>query len=90
MRESQPPYPWLRLYGHVPARLDFPRITLYQPVTAAARRPPDRPPSEFPSTSAGYRELARAIDRLAAALAAPGMWAGHRGHARAWRRGRVP
>jgi long-chain acyl-CoA synthetase len=65
--------PWLRFYGAVPASIDYPRITLYEAVAAAARRSPDAIAWDFFGTTASYRELLASIDAAAAALASLGL-----------------
>lgn len=70
--------PWLRVYGDVPATLNYPRITLYQAVMQTAGRVPEGIAFEFLGTSMTYRELGRAIDRCAAAFASLGMRQGDR------------
>ena len=70
--------PWLRFYGSVPLRLDYPRLTLYEAVAATAQRLPDAIAWDFFGTTASYRELLASIDRAAAALAALGLKAGDR------------
>jgi long-chain acyl-CoA synthetase len=82
-RERRPPgtandRPWLRFYGRVPATIDYPRVTLYEAVAATARRQPDAIAWDFFGATASYRELLRAIDTFADALAALGLRRGER------------
>ncbi len=70
--------PWLRFYGSVPPRLDYPRLTLYEAVAATAQRVPEAIAWDFFGTTASYRELLASIDRAAAALASLGLKAGDR------------
>ncbi|HYR01344.1 MAG TPA: AMP-binding protein [Casimicrobiaceae bacterium] len=75
---TTPARPWLRFYGSVPARLDYPRVTLYEAVAATAARVPDAVAYDFFGTRATYRQLLASIERAAAALAAVGLNAGDR------------
>jgi long-chain acyl-CoA synthetase len=75
---DDPNRPWLRFYGAVPPRLDYPRVTLYEAVAATAKRTPDAVAWDFFGTTSTYRQLVEDIDRAAAALAALGLKAGDR------------
>ena len=70
---SAAPQPWLRFYGRVPATLDYPQVTLYEAVAAAARRLPDAVAWDFLGTTSTYRQLLADIDQCASALAALGL-----------------
>jgi long-chain acyl-CoA synthetase len=70
--------PWLRFYGVVPHRLDYPRVTLYEAVAATAKRVPQAVAWDFFGTTARYEELLASIDTAAAALASLGLAAGDR------------
>jgi long-chain acyl-CoA synthetase len=70
--------PWLRFYGAVPHRLDYPEVTLYDAVATAARRSPDAIAWDFFGRTSRYRQLLRDIDRCANALAALGLRRGDR------------
>ena len=70
--------PWLRFYGEVLQRIDYPRVTLYEAVAASARRQPEAPATDFFGAIASYRELLAAIDAAASGLAALGLRAGER------------
>jgi long-chain acyl-CoA synthetase len=70
--------PWLRFYGAVPPRIDYPRCTLYEAIAATAQRTPEAIAWEFFGTTATYRALLAAIDRCADALATLGLRAGDR------------
>ena len=62
--------PWLRHYGAVPQNLDYPEVTLYDAIAAAASRSPDATAWDFFDRTSRYAELLRDIDRCADALAA--------------------
>lgn len=70
--------PWLRFYGKVPDRLDYPECSLYQMIAATARRTPDATAWDFFDTTASYRALLASIDRCADALHALGLGQGDR------------
>ncbi len=70
--------PWLRFYGGVPERIDYPRVTLYEAVAATANRLPEAVASDFFGTTATYRELLTSIDQCASALASLGLRSGDR------------
>jgi long-chain acyl-CoA synthetase len=72
------PLPWLRFYGSVPERLEYPATTLYEAVAATARRVPDAVAWDFLGTTSTYRQLVAAIERCAASLAALGLKRGER------------
>jgi long-chain acyl-CoA synthetase len=61
--------PWLRHYGSVPQSIDYPEVTLYEAVTAAARRTPDATAWDFFDRISSYSDLIGDIDRCASALA---------------------
>ncbi|MFI5015649.1 MAG: AMP-binding protein [Hyphomicrobiales bacterium] len=70
--------PWLRWYGHIPARLAYPEVTLYEAVARTAARLPEATAWDFFDTTATYREFLTSIDACAEALAALGLEAGER------------
>ncbi len=70
--------PWLRFYGGVPERIDYPRVTLYEAVAATANRLPEAVAWDFFGTTATYRELLTSIDQCASALASLGLRSGDR------------
>jgi long-chain acyl-CoA synthetase len=70
--------PWLRFYGSVPPRLDYPQVTLYEAVVRTAQRAPDALAWDFLDTTATYRQLIESIDACASALAALGLGQGDR------------
>lgn len=70
--------PWLRFYGQVPRTLEYPKATLYESITATARRVPEAPAWEFLGSSSSYAELLRAIDQCALGLGRLGLKAGDR------------
>ncbi len=66
--------PWLRKYPPgVPAHLTYPDRRVGDLLDDAVRRWPDRAAVVFHGTVLTYRELAQAVERLAAALAADGV-----------------
>jgi long-chain acyl-CoA synthetase len=70
--------PWLRHYGSVPKRLEYPEVTLYEAVAAAAARWPDGIAWRFLGASSSYRGLMGDIERCSDALAACGLGRGDR------------
>ena len=70
--------PWLRFYGRVPERLAYPAATLYEVVSATARRKPGAVAWDFFDTTSTYRGLIDAIDRCAGVLASLGLGRGDR------------
>jgi long-chain acyl-CoA synthetase len=70
--------PWLRYYGAVPHRLEYPELTLYEAIAATAARLPEAIAWEFLGTRCTYREFLASVDRAAAALATQGLRAGDR------------
>ena len=71
-------HPWLRFYGKVSARLNYPAGTLYDVLCATAARVPDAIAWDFFDTTRTYREFVQDIDAGADALAATGLTAGER------------
>ena len=72
------PLPWLRFYGSTPAALEYPATTLYEAISATARRVPGEIAWDFLGATSTYRELIEDIDRCAAALSAHGLKRGDR------------
>jgi long-chain acyl-CoA synthetase len=72
------PLPWLQFYGSVPARLDYPPVTLYEAIAETARRVPDAVAWDFLDTTSTFRQLLGDIDTCAAALASLGLRTGDR------------
>jgi long-chain acyl-CoA synthetase len=72
------PRPWLRYYGHVPEKLSYPEVTLYEALAATAQRRPDAVAWDFLGTTSTYRQLLADIERCADALAALGLRRGER------------
>ena len=70
--------PWLRFYGQVPPTLDYPRVTLYESLSATARRVPEAVAWAFLGSSSTYAELLSEIDRCATGLARLGLKQGDR------------
>ncbi|MCU0803516.1 MAG: AMP-binding protein [Burkholderiales bacterium] len=70
--------PWLRFYGRVPHRLDYPQATLYEALARTAARVPDAIAWDFLDTESTYRDFLAAIDHCADALAALGLGTGDR------------
>lgn len=70
-------FPWLTSYdGHVPQSLHYPEKPLPQLFKEAAEKYPDRTALIFFGKKITYRELAGAVDSLAAALAGLGVGKG--------------
>ena len=72
------PRPWLRFYGRVPPSLDYPEVTLHEALARTVARVPEAIAWSFLGTQSTYRELGRAVERCAAALAAEGLGPGDR------------
>lgn len=72
------PFPWLRFYGEVPERLEYPDLTLYEAIASTAERVPEDVAWDFLGTTSTYRDLLAAIDRCADALMAVGLERGDR------------
>jgi long-chain acyl-CoA synthetase len=70
--------PWVRFYGGVPERLDYPDTTLHDAIAASAARVPDAIAWSFFGRESSYRELAQDVSRCADALAREGLRAGDR------------
>jgi long-chain acyl-CoA synthetase len=70
--------PWLRFYGDVPAMLDYPSATVYDELTASARRLPRSVALDFLDSTMTYAELSAAVDRFADALSKLGLESGER------------
>ena len=71
--------PWLRHYDPgVPAALDYPGVRLDRLLSRCAGRYPDRSALVFLGRRTSYRELDRAVDRLAAGLRGLGLCPGDR------------
>lgn len=70
--------PWLRFYGRVPPSLRYPGGSVADAVLATAARVPDAPALTFLGGTMTYRELARAIEQAASALAYLGLHPGDR------------
>jgi len=70
--------PWLKHYGHVPATLEYPRVTLYDTVMESALATPEAVAFDFLGQRTTYRELGDAVDRCADGLASIGLGAGDR------------
>ena len=72
------PAPWLSQYGHIPAHLDYPDLSMVQLVERACAATPDLTALEFQGCRTSYAQLRRQIDRCARALAAAGVRPGDR------------
>lgn len=70
--------PWLKFYGAVPARLDYPRTTMAGAVMGTVARSPEAIAYDFFGRTATYRQLGEQITTCAAALAALGLRRGER------------
>jgi long-chain acyl-CoA synthetase len=75
---TSPERPWLAAYDGAPASLDYPPVTLYQAIRRTVERVPQSVAFDFLGHTATFRELGRAIDQCAAALASLGVCAGDR------------
>ncbi|NLY71974.1 MAG: long-chain fatty acid--CoA ligase [Clostridiales bacterium] len=60
--------PWLKFYDNVPAKLDYPDISMYDFVERTAKRYPNIIAYEFLGTEATYTELIEEIHECAKAL----------------------
>ncbi len=71
--------PWLKSYEpHVPAQIDYPKITMPAALEATARKHPDLAISIFQNAKMTFRECNAAADRLTAALQRFGVKKGDR------------
>ncbi len=70
--------PWFQHYGDVPANLDYPPITMYELVAAAAERYGSYAACRFMGNTISYRQLLTEIRRTAAAFTALGITKGDR------------
>jgi len=71
--------PWLKFYEpHVPAQIDYPKITMPAALEATARKHPDLAISIFQNAKMTFRECNAAVDRLTAALQGFGVKKGDR------------
>ena len=70
--------PWLRYYGDIPPRIDYPEVTMYEALAQTARTSPDALAYDFLDTTATYRQFVADIDCCADALAALGLKEGDR------------
>ena len=79
MSRQKGEFPWLAAYDeHVPPGLHYPEKPLWQLFKEAAQKYPDRPALIFFGKKITYRELAGAVDSLAAALGGLGVGKGTR------------
>ena len=60
--------PWLRYYGNTPASLDYPQMTMYQLVAAAAKKYPKSAAYSFYGRETSYAAFLRRIDAAAKGL----------------------
>lgn len=70
--------PWLQHYGEVPAHIDYPPITMFELMAAAAERYDAYAACRFMGNTISYRQLLAEIRRTAAAFTALGMKKGDR------------
>ena len=71
--------PWLKHYeSHVPAHIDYPRITLPKAFEETALKNPDYTSIIFKDTKITYKEQLEAVKRFASALQALGVKKGDR------------
>ena len=70
--------PWLKHYGHIPERLEYPDISMVDLVARTAEQHPRRMAIEFMGRSLTYKKLMAEIDTAARALKAIGVQKGQR------------
>ncbi len=70
--------PWLKYYGDIPPKLEYPRISLYEALTHSVTRHFDQIAWDFFGKTQTYAEFSDAIQRCADGLAALGLEAGDR------------
>ncbi len=70
--------PWLKLYGEVPATLEYPALTMYQMIERMCEAYPDRIAYEFVGRKTKYKKFLQEIARTAKALYALGVRSGDR------------
>jgi len=65
--------PWLKWYDEVPEFIEVPNLTLYESVSAIAKKYPKNIAIDYLGSKISYRELLREIDKCADALLANGI-----------------
>ncbi len=70
--------PWLKYYGNIPPKLEYPRISLYEALMQSVARHSDRIAWDFFGKTQTYAEFSDTIQRCADGLAAMGLEAGDR------------
>lgn len=70
--------PWLKYYGDTPHHLDYPRVSIYEQVKAAADRFPKNIAYEFMGKKTTYTEFIARIEQTAKAYLAMGIGKGDR------------
>ncbi|MFA6032940.1 MAG: AMP-binding protein [Myxococcota bacterium] len=70
--------PWLKFYGDVPRKIDYPQVTLYEALMRTVDRSPDKIAWEFMGYKCTYRQFAWEIDRFSSALSVLGLKKGDR------------
>ena len=70
--------PWRTFYGNTPATIDYPRVTMYQLLSQAARKYPNNIAYNFMGKDTTYREFMKRIDAAAKGLTKLGIGKGDR------------
>ena len=70
--------PWLKYYGNTPAHLEYPHLTMYQMLSAAAKQYPNNIAYSFMGKETTYTAFLRRIDDAARGLTAMGITRGDR------------
>ena len=78
MSNSTVKTPWLQHYGHIPAHLDYPGISMVDLVARTAEQYPKLAALEFMGRTATYKKLMAGIEEAARALRAIGVQKGER------------
>lgn len=65
--------PWLKYYGDVPHRIDYPEVTMYEALMGTVERCPEAVAYDFFGQTTTYRQFAAEVDSCADALAALGL-----------------
>lgn len=70
--------PWLKFYGDIPEKIDYPRVTMYEALMQTVSRSPEAVAYDFFDYTSTYRQFGEEIDRCANALSALGLKKGDR------------
>ena len=60
--------PWVKFYGNTPASLDYPHKTMYQVLSATAKKYPDSTAYVFMGKKTSYASFMKRIDAAAKGL----------------------